>query len=358
MQTAATGIRRLVLAAADARVFSDLRAPLIEEALRRRHKVLCMAPEFRPETLAFLDRFGAGHAAVPFETRGFNPFAAYGLKRDLVGHLSAYAPHTLAVCDGDILPILTLAAAKAGVPRIVPMLSRLPLIAGTTAQDKALRSALLKAATIIVDTPEDRRALVGSNWFPAQIPVVMAPTAGIWPDRDLIQPLPSLAGGFIFALVSRADDKLAVDTFQTAAAVVKARSHTAVFTTLDPTQTTATAADLLAHIAAAHVVVHASPHAGLNPGLLAGLAAGRPVITTDVAGSRDTVDERVNGCRIPPGDSPALAAAMISFLKRADLIPAMARASRLKAERRYDVREVNRLTLDALGLSDGFAAAA
>jgi glycosyltransferase involved in cell wall biosynthesis len=99
-----------------------------------------------------------------------------------------------------------------------------------------------------------------------------------------------------------------------------------------------------------HVFVYPSPREGMPRQVLEAMAAGRPIITTNAPGCRDTVDERVNGCLAAPGDADGLTAAIESFLKRPDLIPAMSRASRLKAERRFDVREVNRTVLDALGL--------
>jgi hypothetical protein len=46
-----------------------------------------------------------------------------------------------------------------------------------------------------------------------------------------------------------------------------------------------------------------------------------------------------------------LTTAMESFLKRPDLIPSMARASRLKAERRFDVKTVNAKILKVLDLA-------
>ena len=51
-----------------------------------------------------------------------------------------------------------------------------------------------------------------------------------------------------------------------------------------------------------------------------------------------------------PRDADALAEAMESFLKRPDLIPAMARASRAKAERFCSVEAVKRSLLTALAL--------
>jgi glycosyltransferase involved in cell wall biosynthesis len=84
--------------------------------------------------------------------------------------------------------------------------------------------------------------------------------------------------------------------------------------------------------------------------LLEALACGRPIITTDIPGCRETVDVRVNGLLIPPRDTDALAAAICNVIDRPELLASMARASRLKAERLFDVREVNALLRDALGL--------
>ena len=75
--------------------------------------------------------------------------------------------------------------------------------------------------------------------------------------------------------------------------------------------------------------------------------SGVPIITTDARGCRETVDERVNGCLVPIGDANALAEAINSFLRRPDLLPAMARASRQKAIRLFDVEIVTR---DMLGI--------
>jgi len=87
-----------------------------------------------------------------------------------------------------------------------------------------------------------------------------------------------------------------------------------------------------------------------NQNVLEAMAAGRVLITTNVSGCRDTVDERVNGCMVPARDSEALAVAMESFIKRPDLLPTIARASRAKSERFCDAQMVNRSLLTVLGL--------
>ena len=69
---------------------------------------------------------------------------------------------------------------------------------------------------------------------------------------------------------------------------------------------------------------------------------GRPVITTNVPGCRETVVEGVNGFLIPPRDPQTLADRMMRFLDQPGLIESMGRESRRLAEERFDVHKVNR----------------
>jgi hypothetical protein len=355
MTPATTGTQRLVMATSDLRSFVLQRAPLLTEIARRRHKVVVIAPEGDKAATMALDRVGAEVVLAPFEARGLNPFGGYTIKRDLTGHLKAFRPHVVALCD-PAAAIVMIAAKAANISRLVAMLPRLPFeVANAKGAGKELRMLLNGMSTVVVGTPEERRALVTADWFETAKPVFVAPTSGIDAKAHTVMPLAPLQDGFVFALVVSPGDEQAKTLFTDAAARLGDRAPQARFVmTESRNQTASTPSTILS----AHAVVHASSQDGLSIGLLHALAAGRPIITTDVAASRDTVDERVNGCRVPPGDAVALADAMASFLKRTDLIPAMARASRLKAERRYDLTEVNRITLDALGLDAGFAAAA
>jgi lipopolysaccharide/colanic/teichoic acid biosynthesis glycosyltransferase len=67
------------------------------------------------------------------------------------------------------------------------------------------------------------------------------------------------------------------------------------------------------------------------------MAMGRPVITTDVPGCRDTVIDTVNGYLVPPFDTPALANAFKRFIQDPALIDSMGAESRLIAEQQFDV---------------------
>jgi len=80
------------------------------------------------------------------------------------------------------------------------------------------------------------------------------------------------------------------------------------------------------------------------------MAMARPVITTDSVGCRETVVDGRNGYLIPPRNPEALAAAMRKFIASPDLITAMGAESRKLAEERFDVRKVNAVMMDVMGL--------
>lgn len=80
------------------------------------------------------------------------------------------------------------------------------------------------------------------------------------------------------------------------------------------------------------------------------MAMARPVITTSAIGCRDTVEEGVNGFKIPIRDPEALAKAMIFFVEHPDMIAIMGKQSRMIAETKFDAIKINSEILLSLGV--------
>jgi glycosyltransferase involved in cell wall biosynthesis len=99
--------------------------------------------------------------------------------------------------------------------------------------------------------------------------------------------------------------------------------------------------DVAAHLHQADCVVLPSYREGTPKTLLEAAAVGKPVVTTDVPGCRETVVDGQNGylCQVRSG--PDLAAKMLAVLRlpEADL-QRMAQASRHLAETKFDERLV------------------
>jgi len=84
---------------------------------------------------------------------------------------------------------------------------------------------------------------------------------------------------------------------------------------------------------------------------LEALATGRPVITTDAPGCRETVIHEKNGLLVPIKDPVALANAMIRLLKEKDeSIKKMAQESYLIAKNKYEINKVNQSMLNIMNL--------
>jgi glycosyltransferase involved in cell wall biosynthesis len=78
------------------------------------------------------------------------------------------------------------------------------------------------------------------------------------------------------------------------------------------------------------------------------MAMGLPVITTDVPGCRDLIDEGLNGFLIPPRDPEALADAITRFIVYPELRQMMGHQSRVAAEREFDAAAINTRIIAAL----------
>lgn len=372
--------KRVALVASYAPSLVSFRGSLISDLKARGHDILCLAPDFTPDIVSRLEALGADVAAYPLERTGLNPVADYKSLDALTKIFKAWRGDVVMGYTAKPAIYASLAARRARVPRIVPMITGLgyAFLEGQGALGKTVQAAMrqlywaaLKVSHgVIFHNQDDRRVLEDLGVVPKTLPVHVVSGSGVDLDHYGEAPLPPLERGLVFLLIARLVRYKGLEEYCAAARIVKSRAPQARFLLVGPEETGPAGfpvADLSQYgdaieyqgpmtdvrpaMAGCHVYVLPSYGEGMPRTVLEALAMGRPIITTDTRGCRETVDERVNGCLVPVGDAEALASAMESFLKRPDLIPSMARASRLKAERRFDVRLVNQDMMAALGLS-------
>jgi len=108
--------------------------------------------------------------------------------------------------------------------------------------------------------------------------------------------------------------------------------------------------DVKPAIAASSIYVLPSYREGTPRTVLEAMAMGRPIITTDAPGCRETVIDGYNGCLVPVKAVEELAAAMERFIVNPALIIDMGKASRQLVEEKFDVDAVNQSMLEAMGL--------
>ena len=85
------------------------------------------------------------------------------------------------------------------------------------------------------------------------------------------------------------------------------------------------------HAAADVFVAAATGQESFGIVLVEAMAAGVPVVATDIPGYREVVRDGLEGLLVPPGDPPALAAALVRILEEPDLASTLAAAGRERA---------------------------
>lgn len=104
-------------------------------------------------------------------------------------------------------------------------------------------------------------------------------------------------------------------------------------------------------IAKSTVYVLPSYREGTPRTVLEAMAMGRPIITSDAPGCRETVIDGENGFLVPVKSVDALIEAMLSFLDDPSLAVRMGERSREIVEGKYDVHKVNAVLLHEMGIT-------
>jgi glycosyltransferase involved in cell wall biosynthesis len=270
----------------------------------------------------------------------------------------------------------SLVAGWLGVPRVVSVITGMGSIflpGGVTKRVllgaiKAMyRMAMRRNHRVVFQNDEDLDYFV-ANGFLERSKALRINGSGVNLTHFSGRPGEAVPGSFL--LISRMIREKGIHEFVAAARQVKAQHPHATFTLVGPIDNNPGAitrrdiaaweaegivtyagvqSDVRPYLAAAEVYVLPTFYLeGVPRSILEALSMGKPVITTDWRGCRDTVTSGVNGYLVPPQDAGALAEAMCRFLDDPSLSARMGEASRQLAEDKFDVARVNQVLIDAL----------
>ena len=358
--------RRIVIIGPSGRAISRLRGALIRDVLGRGHSVLALAPQMSSQDAQSLIALGAEAASFAVKPEKFSLWPARVVVRALAELLKTWRADAVLIFGQPIVPLAGRAARIAGIKTTVLMVSELSGGAVSGAWARAIKSA----DKVVSHNRDDHRALAASSPVGGGRKFFRVAGAGADLAGMANIPLPSFDDGVVFLMAARLDKEKGARDYCEAATIARNEELNARFLLAGPDGTgdaalspqdlsvfaghvefLGDAADLRSVLQRAHVFVSPSHAEGMPHAVQQALAAGRPVIVSDVAGSRETADEFVNGIVVPVRNTAALADAFRRMVKSKELIGAMGRASRVKAERSFDVAAVNRDLRAALGLA-------
>ena len=172
-----------------------------------------------------------------------------------------------------------------------------------------------------------------------------------------------------FLCIARLKGDKGIRQYAAAAKIIKKKFPNTVFNLVGPEETSPDAisskevnswsdyidykgevSDVRSLIKNSHVYVLPSYHEGLPRSTLEAMSMGRPIITTEAFGCKETVKEGVNGFKVPIANVEALAEKMIWFIENSNQIESMGIESRRMVEEKFDVRKVNTIMLDIMNL--------
>jgi glycosyltransferase involved in cell wall biosynthesis len=109
--------------------------------------------------------------------------------------------------------------------------------------------------------------------------------------------------------------------------------------------------DLLGYIDLSEIMKEVSVYVlpsyreGLSRSILEAMAMGRPIITTDAPGCKETVINGYNGIIVPVKNIEALIKAMEKFILNPNLIKKMGKSSRKLVEKCFDANKINEIMI-------------
>lgn len=370
--------RRVLVIGGTARSLSNFRGPLLKLLGERGHRIVTAA---HPDASVDSVRRELSALSIPFEPLtigrgGLDPLEDWRTARAMRTLIRRHAPEVVIAYTAK--PVIYAGLAVRDLPevRFFPMITGLGYAFSEAREMKRsalyalltrlYRRSLANAHTTIFQNPDDQALFHARALLAPAARSAVVDGSGV--DVDLFPPR-ALPREPVFLMLARLMVEKGVRVYVEAARLVHERYPQARFQlagALDPNPSSVRPEELAAWQAAGDIeylgkldsvqaalagcrfyVLPSWYREGIPRSVLEAMATGRPIITTDSPGCRETVEPGINGLRVEPRNARALADAMLALLEADEtVVAAMARASLEQVVRRYDVRRVNRQLLE------------
>lgn len=364
------------------------RGDMIKSMVEEGHEVFAMAPEtdLEGDTAAVMTRsistqlssLGVPFLPIPLNRTGINPLRDLYTIYYFIKKMKELKPDV--VLSYTMKPVIygSIAAKLAGVENIFSMITGLGYVfIGETLRQRVLSKIVIILYKIALKfnnkiyfmNPDDLVLFKKLNILPDIQKTVLINGSGVNIDRyAYVKPQ---TDKIVFLIIARLLWDKGIGEFVSAARLLKKKYPDVSWRIVGPFDNNPSSIkrtdiqkwqdeglieylgpteDVRPYIAECSVYVLPSYREGTPRSVLEAMSMGRPIITTDAPGCRETVVDGVNGFLVPVRDSEKLAKTMEKFIHNIGLIKELGAKSREIAEQRYDVNKVNRSILDTMGL--------
>ena len=360
----------------------NFRGSLIKKLIDCGHKVTALAPKEKnnnEDTIQKLKSMGVVLKSYSLSRASLNPFKDYLSYKSIHFVISKTKPDIVIAYTAK--PVIYAGIALRHFPKI----SFFPLITGLGygfTEGDGIKRKLIKQIMIVLyrrglkssegiifQNSDDEKLFYKLKILSKNQLSHIVNGSGVDLDLFPFSPLPKKP---IFLMLSRLLVDKGVREYVKAACIVKARFPKAIFQLagrLDSNPSSVSHKELKLwinegsikylgelssvqkNLAYCKFYVLPSYREGMPRSVLEAMATGRPIITTDVPGCRETVIHKKNGLLVPPKNSKYLANAMIQLLEETeDKIQTMGKESFNLVKDRYAVDKINKSILQIMNL--------
>ncbi|NDV27147.1 glycosyltransferase family 4 protein [Desulfovibrio sp. JC010] len=355
----------------------NFRGPMLRAMKNAGHEVYGIAPLDSPDVPEKLAAMGIKFIEAPIQRKGMNPLKDLVALFALIKILRQTKPD--AVLSYTIKPVIygSIAAKLAGVKNIYSMITGLGYAFGQTSGKRGLLFKLVKNMyraglacnnTVMFQNPDDRDLFKNTSIIPQDKVTVITNGSGVDLGHYASSPVPQ--GDPVFLCISRLLKEKGVREFAEAAVRLKKKYPQARFRLVGPhdhgpdsisddliatwqnggVECVGPVDDVREELKNCSIYVLPSYREGTPRSVLEAMASGRPIVTTDTTGCRETVREGQNGFMVPVKDIAALEQAMEKFILQPESLQYMGDASLEYAAEKFDVNKVNATIMQAMGL--------
>ena len=375
-------VKKIVLIGTTGSSFYGFRADLIKKLVSDQHEVYAFTSEYTDACLIKIKDLGAEPVCYQLSRGGLNPLADIASLFELTRKIKKIQPDIVFSYFAKPLIYGSIAAKRAKVPKIIGMLEGLGYTfteqpEGQSAKTKLIRNIqvlLYKCAfpcldNIIFLNPDDQKDLM--HKYGLRVPKVHI-LGGIGLNLKEYQYAKAPIQPVKFLFIGRLLKEKGIFELIQAMRLVKDKHPQVQFTILGEIDHQNMGAlkqseldqlieeDLFEYpgfvtnvkdwIAHSSVFVLPSYREGVPRSTQEAMAIGRPVITTDVPGCRETVIDGVNGFLVPRWDAGALANKMCYFIEHPNQINVMGLESVKIAQEKFDAEKSNLRLIELMGL--------
>ena len=343
------------------------RLDMMQSFIDKGHTVYAIGNESENEWSSKFAEKGITYRQIDVQRNGTNPLKDIKSVSSIRSVLGQIMPDKIFTYQAKTIIYGTIAANKLGITEVYPLIAGLgSLFLNDGLKTKVIRKILLaeykysmrKCPSVFFQNNDDLSTFKEFSVINKQN-VTLLHGSGVNLEKFTVQPTPEQ---FAFLCISRLiKDKGVYEYLKACEIIKKSNPDVRCFpvgqfdsnpTSLQPDElkrfTDSGAveyfgeqADVLPYIAQSSVYVLPSYREGTPKTVLEAMACQRAIITTDVTGCRETVDEGVNGLLVPAKDVDSLVEAMQFMIDYPDEVIRMAENGREKAEILFDVNIIN-----------------